>query len=218
VAKLLVSVRSAIEARIAVAAGAAIVDIKEPLKGSLGRAPCSVWRAVRASVPDSIPISVALGELTDWFGPEAFDLHPESWAGISYCKLGLAGAPADWPRCWQDLRRRLSEHAVGRPSWVGVAYIDWRRAGSPPPEEIIQACLSVDECRGVLFDTWDKSHRATIDLTWKPWLDQVRDSGRFVALAGSLADVDAEKVVRLVQAVSDSRRETGSPASLRARN
>jgi uncharacterized protein (UPF0264 family) len=190
VAKLLVSVRSTVEAHSAVAAGAEIVDVKEPLHGSLGRAPCSVWRCVREEVPASVPVSVALGELTDWLQTGSVDVPPASWAGISYRKLGLAGVPADWADRWRDLRRRLEGRADDQPAWVGVIYIDWQRAGAPPPREVMQTCLAIEECKGVLFDSWDKSRRTSVDLTWQPWIDEARDSGRFVALAGSI-DVDS---------------------------
>ena len=132
-AKLLVSVRSAIEASTAVAAGAAIIDIKEPLRGSLGRAPCSAWTAVRAAVSRSIPISVALGELSDWFQGDAVDVPPASWAGVSYCKLGLAAAHPGWVSQWRAVRRRLRGETADLPAWVAVIYIDWQRAGAPPP-------------------------------------------------------------------------------------
>jgi uncharacterized protein (UPF0264 family) len=194
VAKLLVSVRSAAEAATAVGAGTAIVDVKEPLHGSLGRAPFSVWRAVRAAVPATIPMSVALGELTDWLKPRPVDVPVESWAGVSYCKLGLAGAPDDWWNCWRDLRRHLGHDAAQQPAWVAVIYLDWHRAKAPSPEQVLRASLSIAECRGVLFDTWDKSLSASIDLAWKPWIDRVRDSGRFVVVAGSL---DIESIPRL---------------------
>jgi uncharacterized protein (UPF0264 family) len=194
VAKLLVSVRSAVEAATAVAAGTAIVDVKEPLHGSLGRAPFSVWRAVRAAVPATIPISVALGELTDWLKPTPLDVPVESWAGVSYCKIGLAGAPDDWWNCWRDLRRRLGHDAAQQPAWVAVIYFDWHRAKAPAPEHVLRSSLSIAECQGVLFDTWDKSQRASIDPAWKPWIDRIRGSGRFAAVAGSL---DIESIPRL---------------------
>jgi uncharacterized protein (UPF0264 family) len=57
---LLVSVRSADEARRAIVARAAIIDVKEPDRGSLGRAECSVWVEVRSALPPIIPLSVAL--------------------------------------------------------------------------------------------------------------------------------------------------------------
>ena len=68
VAQLLVSVRSADEARSALAGGASIIDVKEPDHGSLGPAPWSVWREVYTAVSTAAPISVALGELPDWLG------------------------------------------------------------------------------------------------------------------------------------------------------
>ena len=38
-----------------------------------------------------VPVSVALGELTDWLGPHS-PVPPEgAWQGISFRKLGLAG-------------------------------------------------------------------------------------------------------------------------------
>jgi (5-formylfuran-3-yl)methyl phosphate synthase len=46
----------------------------------------------------------------------------------------------------------------------------------------------------VLFDTWDKTSGTRLDAKWKPQVDRVRDTGRFVALAGSL---DIEAIERL---------------------
>ena len=45
-AGLLVSVRSAEEARAALAGGATVIDIKEPDRGPLGRAEPEVWQQV----------------------------------------------------------------------------------------------------------------------------------------------------------------------------
>ena len=111
-ARLLVSVRSPVEARAAVAGGADIIDVKEPSRGSLGRADASVWQAVRAVVPRSTPVSVALGELNEWLAPEPRQIPESAWAGIDYCKLGLAGAPADWVECWAQVRRDLRNRAT----------------------------------------------------------------------------------------------------------
>ncbi len=89
-AQLLVSVRSADEARTALAGGASIIDVKEHDHGSLGQAPWSVWRDVHTVVSTAAPISVALGELPDWLGPHCPIPPAQAWAGISFCKLDLA--------------------------------------------------------------------------------------------------------------------------------
>jgi (5-formylfuran-3-yl)methyl phosphate synthase len=194
VAKLLVSVRSKVEALAALAGGATIIDVKEPLNGPLGRASFDVWREVKAVVPRSIPLSVALGELNDWSHVDEPSFYAEARNGLAFCKLGLADAPTDWVDRWSRVRREFSADEMAAPAWVAVVYIDWQTAQAPHPESIIEAASTIDECQGVLFDTWDKSRSSPLDLTWKPRIDRVRDSGRFVALAGSL---DTEAIGRL---------------------
>jgi (5-formylfuran-3-yl)methyl phosphate synthase len=186
VAKLLVSVRSAIEAVAALAGGAAVIDVKEPRHGPLGRAPSAVWREVRAVVPRQVPVSVALGELNEWMAVDAVDVPCGQWSGLTYAKLGLSNAPRDWTERWRDLRQRLAERDSATPAWVAVVYVDWKAARAPAPEAIIEEASAIDACRGVLFDTWDKSQCPGIDLAWTPIFDRVRHAGRFVALAGSL--------------------------------
>jgi (5-formylfuran-3-yl)methyl phosphate synthase len=190
VAKLLVSVRSRDEALAALAGSADVIDVKEPLHGSMGRATPALWRDVRQVVPPQIPMSIALGELTDWLNADDEKVAASATTDITYCKLGLSHAPPDWFVRWRTLCRQWSELVSSPPGWVAVVYIDWRAARSPDPDSIIRAAGELDQCQGVLFDTWDKSGGARLDATWKPRVDRVRDTGRFVALAGSL-DVDA---------------------------
>ncbi len=200
-AKLLVSVRSAIEAEAALAGGASIIDVKEPARGPLGRADGSVWREVRRSVPASIPVSVALGELHEWTEPGHVEIPVDPWAGIAFRKLGLSDAGANWIDRWRELRDRLAATAEGRPgstvlgpSWVAVVYIDWERAQAPDPDTVIQAAVEIEDCSGVLFDTWHKSGQQGVDRRWERRFARVHESGRFLALAGSL---DIEAIRRL---------------------
>jgi uncharacterized protein (UPF0264 family) len=199
VAKLLVSVRSAIEAGAALAGGASIIDVKEPSRGPLGRADGSVWRDVRRAVPASIPVSVALGELNDWVEPSRVEIPGDLWAGIAFRKLGLSDAGPDWIDRWRDLSPAAI--AVGRPgeprerpSWVAVVYLDWEKARAPDPDTVIRTAGEMEDCAGVLFDTWDKSVRTGADSRWERWIARVRELGRFVALAGSM---DAPAIRRL---------------------
>ena len=186
-ASLLVSVRSAAEARAAVEGGAGFVDVKEPSRGPLGRADYDVWAAVLAAVPHGTPVSVALGEIGEW-GDERPD--PARFHGFSFRKLGLAGAGPGWAESWARLRRRWGDG----PSWVAVVYADWQRADAPPPDHVLDAALACDDCAGVLIDTWDKSRPSPVDLGWSRWFDRARRGGRLTALAGGL---DAPAIVRL---------------------
>ena len=54
--RLLVSVRSAAEARTALAGGADVIDVKEPAHGSLGRASTEVIREVIDAVAGCVPV------------------------------------------------------------------------------------------------------------------------------------------------------------------
>jgi uncharacterized protein (UPF0264 family) len=139
-------------------------------------------------------VSVALGELNEWDDSEPLDIPRGSWSGVGFCKLGLSHASPDWRERWRSLRRRLGESASASLAWVAVVYNDWQSAQAPDPDAVIGAATVMNECRGVLFDTFDKSRGTDIDDTWKARIAHVRASGRFVALAGSL---DAGAIARL---------------------
>src|SRR6266511_3473479 len=179
--QLLVSVRSAAEAQAALAGGAGLIDVKEPLRGPLGRADRDVMRAVIRAVDGRLPVSAALGELRD-----ARDEEPLP-DGLSYVKWGLAGCAGT---AWQQellARRSLLFGQTG----VIVAYADAERAGSPPVEEVVAfACRAPWPACVLLLDTFEKS-----GATLLTWLDEGRvarlcqrchDAEVRVALAGSL--------------------------------
>lgn len=190
-AQLLVSVRSAAEALAALRGGAAVVDVKEPRRGALGRADVATWRAVVAAVAGRVPVSVALGELVD------LDRHPGAIPagaldGIALRKAGPAGLAGRWAGAWDRARR--ADDAPAR--WVAVAYLDWEAAGAPEPAAVAAAAVRAADCRGVLFDTWDKAAAcpvARIEAQARS-IAAIRDSGRLVALAGRL---DRESIRRL---------------------
>lgn len=174
--RLLVSVRSAEEARAALAGGAAVIDVKEPGRGPLGRADRFVWAEVIEVVAGRAPVSAALGELAEGIPPDACGID-----GLAFRKIGLAHAPADWRERWG----RLMDESGPIP-WVAAIYADAALAGAPVAEAVLDFALSRSEIAGVLIDTYDKVQATSLDLGFAPLLDRVRSSGRFVALAGGL--------------------------------
>ena len=180
---LLVSVRNAAEAVDAVAGGAGVIDVKEPRRGSLGRADQEVWGRVAARVDERVPLSVALGELPD-YRPLP---RPGDWAGICFAKWGLAGCrhQPDWRRRWLAAIESLPDSV--RP--VGVIYADAESAESPVASDVISQAAQVG-CWGVLFDTYHKQNGTLFNLLsvaqLAPLVDSARDCGLAVALAGSL--------------------------------
>lgn len=184
--RLLVSVRSVEEAAAALAGGAAIIDIKEPARGSLGRADDAVIEDILRFVAERRPVSAAQGELSE-------DIPAYSGLGLSFVKWGLAGCQRDpeWAGRLEALRQRTASQVVF------VAYADWQCAQAPPLDDIAAlACgkpgnvLLLDtHCKDVV--TLKKDCRPTL-LDWLSVPDIVklcencRAAGVQIALAGSL--------------------------------
>jgi uncharacterized protein (UPF0264 family) len=188
VARFLVSVRSAAEAAAAVQAGAALIDVKEPDRGSLGRVPWTVWREVREICPATVPVSVALGELSEWIVDPSAALPAGAWSGLAFRKLGLAGVPPDWRLRWERLRSHPSFR--DGPPWIAVAYADWRTARAPDPDSVLDAAHQKSKLAGILVDTSDKGEKFRPDSAWLRWAGRVHSAGLLLALAGGL-DLDA---------------------------
>lgn len=215
---LLVSVRSADEALAALDAGASVIDVKEPTRGSLGAADAPTIAAVVEAVAGRVPVSAALGELDEQGSVQL----PK---GIAFIKIGLAGCGCDldWSRRWQSTIRAMQQSNGEMPQPVAVAYADWRAANAPNPEVILRAAIDID-CPGLLIDTWDKSagglfdHWATESL--RNFLDRAREQLGFVVLAGSLAGVSFRRAVEMLPnlvAVRGAACETGREGPISAR-
>lgn len=179
---LLVSVRSPEEAEAALAGGAALIDVKEPRHGPLGRADDDVIFDVVTTVAGRCPVSAALGELVDDPGN-----IPDY--GLSYVKWGLSGCGPNW----RDLLPARTQPA---PRLVLTAYADWQCAGSPPPQEVLDVALSRPGT-AFLIDTCCKDAQARLGRrpTLLDWLSvseieelcrQARLGDVPIALAGSL--------------------------------
>lgn len=181
---LLVSVRSAEEAEAAVAAGADLIDVKEPAKGPLGPADAEVVSAVLDTVGGRVPVSAALGE----WSPNA--LTEAVWhleLPLTYVKWGLAGYTAGpgWGEDLLDTRRQVP----ARTDVVLVAYADWQRAKSVPPAEVAKFAKRY-RYRAFLLDTWGKDGKTLLQFLKPAEVTELvaglRAGGVKVALGGSL--------------------------------
>ena len=212
VPQLLVSVRNAAEARVALAGGCDILDVKEPLRGPLGMAdPTEIAAVLQVAGGDTleVPVSAALGDAWEW---EHKIEVPKLPAGLGYVKLGTTGLAArgDWKTDWRRVaerwnfsagRRRLVNLQFPRmsaeprecPDWILVAYADWQAAEAPSPEDVLRGAIDLG-CCGVLIDTWQKGQPGLLH-----WLDaqeisrlgdQAHAAGMTFALAGRLKEED----------------------------
>jgi uncharacterized protein (UPF0264 family) len=178
---LLVSVRSVEEAEAALAGGADLIDVKEPSRGSLGRADDETIAAIVRAVGGQRPVSAALGEWRD-------NPAPCSVRGLAYVKWGLGGlGPSGTPQ----LESLLVAQRMSNPGCrcVLVAYADWPRANAPRPEAACKLAVRLGAA-GLLVDTYQKDGRTLLDWLTEEQLPELcgrcRHEGLQIALAGSL--------------------------------
>ncbi len=203
--RLLVSVRSRVEAECAINAGAEILDVKEPSLGSLGMASIDDITEIARAVEDvsgKIPLSVALGEISDWCQSSNF---PELPHGITYAKLGMSGCVTqkNWQAEWMRVRCGFQHRSLSKLRWVAVAYADVNRARSPGIYDVLAAAADTD-CAGLLIDTFAKDGRRLNDEIDETSLIEIAEAchkaGLFLALAGRL---NYESLPLLVNANAD---------------
>jgi uncharacterized protein (UPF0264 family) len=192
---LLVSVRNAHEAKAALAGGAALIDVKEPARGPLGRADDAVIAAVVREVAGRVPVSAALGEL-----PAEPPRLPQ---GLRYLKFGLAGwAGRPWQAALRAIDRRTRNETPGC-RVVAAAYVDHVKARSPSVEEVFTFVHGADRLYPdpvFLIDTWVKDGSTLLEWTAEDEVvklcQRARSVGVGTALAGSLGCAEIERLRR----------------------
>ena len=187
--KLLVSVIDAAEARLAVAGGVDIVDVKNPAEGSLGAAAPGVIADVRDALPAELPLSAAIGDLPCLPGTAALAALGAARSGAAYVKLGLLGATQT-----EDAVAvlRAAQDAVDGPAAViAVGYADAARVPSRPlpASQVVRAAQQAG-LSGCLIDTAIKDGRGL--LSWiaadalAELVEEAHGAGLELALAGEL--------------------------------
>ena len=196
--RLLVSVVDAAEARLAVAGGVDVVDVKNPAEGSLGAPAPAVIAQVRAAVPAELPLSVAIGDLPSLPGTAALAALGAARSGAAYVKIGLWGAVHDGGR-----GRRAARGARGgrRRRRGGRRRLRRRRARAEPAAAAARTSSTAAREAGVsgcLLDTAVKDGRGL--LAWlapdalAEMVAEAHAAGLEMALAGELRAEDLPAV------------------------
>lgn len=192
---LLVSVRNLQEARAALDGGADIIDVKDPARGSLGRAQphvtAEIVELVRRTSPGTI-VSAALGEVVESTWSEFESATPARLPSLDLVKSGLSGlhpAEVSWQQQWNGFRRTaavLSDHT----RWVAAAYADHVRSRSPAVLDVLDEGHRIGS-PVLLIDTFQKDRTNLLD--WVPMSalhhlrNRTRECDMQLALAGRIS-------------------------------
>lgn len=179
----LASVTDAGEARQVLAAGADIVDAKNPHTGALGALPLDTVRAIVNAVGGHAPVSATVGDFPT-MEPHAVAHAVDTMAatGVDFVKIGLFQAPA-LHACLAALAPLCSQHRL-----VAVLFADRN------PDIGLAERLAECGFAGIMLDTLDKSaggllrHQPVARLT--RFVDHARQLGLISGLAGSLRATD----------------------------
>ena len=177
--RFLASVMSAPEALTALAAGAEIIDGKNPAEGALGALPHATVRAIVEAVGHTVPVSATIGDLPA--NPDVLCDAAIAMAatGIDLVKIGFFdGGDA-----------KASIAALGRLD-LGQARLVGLLLADRNPDLNLVAAMADAGFAGVMLDTATKDGRALPDVMSTAeisrFVDAARAVGLFVGLAGAL--------------------------------
>lgn len=203
---LLISVRNAAEAGIALAGGCDVLDVKDPSAGALGQPALNTLAEILETLDQSqssIPTSCALGELVDW-SPDPVTMSTLN--RLSYLKIGPAGLGQfdDWADRFAALQQQFRDARVSQPRWIAAIYLDYEAAASFDPLAVFAETKLREQlrdrlgCAGILLDTFDKQGPSAAELildrgrtqALSELLNAARELGLMTAFAGRLSFED----------------------------
>lgn len=181
--RFLASVTSLDETVVAMAAGADLIDCKDPASGALGALPPAVVREIASSLAHSMSharLSATVGDLPADGAAWTAAAQTMAAAGADYVKIGVFPGG--------NARAAIADVGgakLGAARLVGVLLAD------RGVDLTLVAAMADAGFAGVMLDTAEKSGRALTDVlplsAIAQFLDAARAAGLFAGLAGSLA-------------------------------
>jgi uncharacterized protein (UPF0264 family) len=199
--KLLVSPRDEVEAHEAAVGGADIIDVKNPVEGSLGANFPWIIKRIREIVPAGIEVSATIGDVPNLPGTASLAALGAATLGANYVKVGLSG-----PHSIDEAIYLMScvVHAVKDfdpgVRVVAAAYADWVRAGTVNPA-LMPEVAERSGSHVAMIDTKIKDGKRLFDFLsqkdLKLFIERSHELGLLAALAGSLQKEDIPLLAEL---------------------
>jgi hypothetical protein len=197
------------EASAAIAGGADIIDVKNPLEGPLGANYPWVIKRIREITPKNIQVSCTLGEVPNLPGSISLAALGAASLGVDYIKVGLCGFKiASEASCFLQKVNRAAKECNPKIKVVAASYADAERVGALNPL-LIPEIASKAEVEVAMLDTAVKDDKNLFNfLTSRQLADFVNSSHKFgleAALAGSLKKRDLPVIYGLGADIAGSR-------------
>ena len=200
--KLLVSVESLEEARVAVECGCAVLDIKNPNEGSLGANFPWVLESIMKEFPSlECETSATVGDLPHKPGTGALAAYAVSSLGLDYVKGGLyASTTFEQAVEMMNAIQRAVKLANPKARAVAAGFADWRRFNGLSTTDLVKAA-SAAQVDVVLIDTAIKDGSNLFDNMSNDELEEFvglcREAGIMCALAGSIKEKHLDTLARI---------------------
>lgn len=212
---LLASVSDAREARLALAGGADIIDLKEPARGALGAVPAEIQRRVVQLIDGRRPVSATVGDLPMIPARLTAAVLRTAATGVDLVKIGLYDLHAG-----MDCVAALGQACAQRVPLIAVLFADQQ------PDLDCLLDLAAAGFHGVMLDTADKTAGRLLQhvsiKTLRTFVQRAHGLGLLTGLAGSLRIEDISTLLPLSAdylgfrgALCVERRRTG-PMSMAA--
>ena len=199
--KILISPKNTKEAVEAIAGGADIIDVKNPLEGALGANYPWVIKEIKTLTPKSIELSCTLGEVPNLPGSISLAALGAATLGVDYIKVGLFGLkmPQEATFLLQNVSKAAKEFNR-KIKVVATGYADAQRIGAVNPLLIPEIAKNA-QADVAMLDTALKDGKNLFDylttVQLKKFVDSTHDLGLEAALAGSLRKQDLPVVYGL---------------------
>jgi uncharacterized protein (UPF0264 family) len=192
--KLLISTVNEKETNEAVAGGADIIDVKNPMEGALGASFPWVIKRIRAITPKKIEVSCALGDVPNLPGAVSLAALGAATTGVDYVKAGLYGLKTLEEAIYlmQNVTKAVKDW---NPSIkvVATGYADAERIGAVSPLLIPEIARKA-QADIAMIDTAIKDGKNLFSFLTinqlRSFVDAAHDYGLKAALAGSLKKED----------------------------
>jgi uncharacterized protein (UPF0264 family) len=187
---MLASVTSVDEARLAIEAGADVIDLKDPARGALGALETSIAREIVAAFGQQGTLSATAGDFPSMDPGEVFAAARKTAdLGVHFVKVGFFGTPRD-AECVQALMPLAAETRL-----IAVQFADL------VPDPDLCERLAEAHFAGVMLDTAHKEAPGLRGLLTPPQLSRfvrrVQTLGMIAGLAGKLRCTDIAALLEL---------------------